>query len=375
MTLPAASQLRDWLVNRRAELRLALRVTIAGAVAFILAHAFSLTQGYWAVITAVIVMQASVGGSLKAAIDRFLGTFAGALYGAAVAAFIPHGSVVQLGGAVVAALAPLAFLAAVRTSFRVAPITALIVLLGTSVQTLGPLASAIERVFEITLGNVVGVTVALFVLPARAHTLLTESAAQVVRLNAQLMAALMNALVAESGGPVGVAPLHASIRASLKQVETAADEASRERKTHLTDAPDPEPLVRTLYRVRHDFVMIGRAASGPLPGALRDRLQPFILTIRDTACALLTELGDALQMRAPPPTSDAIDASLADYAKEMDALRTEHLIEDLPSDAIGRLYALQFAFEQFRQDLDDLTARTHEMALRDRRDGETGEAS
>ncbi|NIX78051.1 FUSC family protein [Microvirga terricola] len=370
MAFPAASKVWDWLVGHRAELRLALRVTIAGAAAFALAHALSLSQGFWAVITAVIVMQASVGGSLKAAIDRFLGTFAGAVYGAAVAAFVPHETVIQTGLAVVVALAPLALLAAVKASFRVAPITALIVLLATTSQTLGPFASAIERVLEITLGNVVGVAVALFVLPARAHTLLTESAAQVVRLNVQLMTAMMNALIAEPGTPGGVAPLHARIRVSLKQVDTAADEAARERKTHLTDAPDPEPLVRTLYRVRHDFVMIGRAASGPLPDAVRDRLRPSILAIRDTACALLNELGDALQMRALPPTSEAFDTSLTRYVREMDALRAEHLMDTLPGDTVGRLYALQFAFEQFRQDLDDLTGRTHEMAVRNGRASE-----
>ncbi|MGO4704797.1 FUSC family protein [Microvirga sp. 2MCAF38] len=366
-----ASQFRDWVSNRRAELRLAFRITIAGGIAFVLAHGFSLTQGYWAVITAVIVMQASVGGSIKAAIDRFLGTFAGAIYGALVAALVPHGSVVQLGAAVVVALAPLALLASIKASFRVAPITALIVLLSASGQSLGPFASAIERVLEITLGNVVGVVVALFVLPARAHTLLTESAAQVLRLNARLMTALMNALIVEPNGSAGVASLHASIRASLKQVETAADEASRERKAHLTDAPDPEPLVRTLYRVRHDFVMIGRAASGPLPDAVRDRLKSSILVIRDSANALLSELGDALQKRAPPPTSDAFVAGLSAYVKEMDALRTEHLIDELPGDTVGRLYALQFGFEQFRQDLDDLIERAGDMGFGSRLDVET----
>lgn len=361
VVVPAAWKLWDWLAGRRAELMLALRVTIAGFVAFALAHALSLPQGFWAVITAVIVMQASVGGSLKAAIDRFLGTFAGAVYGAAVAAFVPHQTVVQLGLTVVVALAPLAFLAAVNASFRVAPITALIVLLATTSQALGPLASAIERVLEITLGNVVGVAVALFVLPARAHTLLTESAAQVVRLNAQLMTAMMNALVAEPGTPAALAPLHARIRASLKKAETAADEAARERRTHLTDAPDPEPLVRTLYRVRHDFVMIGRAASSALPDTVRDRLKPFIITIRDTTAALLNELGDALEKRAPPPTSGAFDESLTAYAREMDVLRS--VIDALPGDEVERLYALQFAFAQFRQDLDDLTTRIHEMAV------------
>ncbi|MFD0462700.1 hypothetical protein ACFQY9_13340 [Microvirga aerilata] len=35
--------------------------------------------------------------------------------------------------------------------------------------------------------------------------------------------------------------LHPRIRAALKKAEAAADEAARERRSHLTDAADPEP--------------------------------------------------------------------------------------------------------------------------------------
>ena len=59
-------------------MRLAVRVAVAGLAAFVLAEALGLTQSYWAVITAVIVIQQSVGGSLKAALDRLAGTLAGA---------------------------------------------------------------------------------------------------------------------------------------------------------------------------------------------------------------------------------------------------------------------------------------------------------
>jgi uncharacterized membrane protein YccC len=55
-----------WLRDHKAELRLGLRMLAAGLLAFVAAHLLALSQGYWAVFTAVIVMQASVGGALKA---------------------------------------------------------------------------------------------------------------------------------------------------------------------------------------------------------------------------------------------------------------------------------------------------------------------
>src|SRR5215217_8282367 len=96
---------------RSAELKLALRVTIAGTLAYSVTKILDLPQGYWAVITAVVVMQASVGGSLKAAVERFSGTLTGAIYGGVIAAFIPHGSALTPGISIILALFPLALLA------------------------------------------------------------------------------------------------------------------------------------------------------------------------------------------------------------------------------------------------------------------------
>jgi len=366
-SLSLIRQSSGWLRRRRAELKLALRVTIAGTLAFAITRALDLPQGYWAAITAVIVMQASVGGSLKAALDRFTGTLAGAIYGAAIAAAIPHTTAIDLALAIVLALFPLALLAAVNPSFRVAPVTSLIMLLPPTGQHLGPLTSALDRVAEITLGNIVGVVVALFILPARAHTLMSEAAAKVVSLNAELLAVFINELTAGPAGRAALQTLHPQIRSALKKAEAAAEEAVRERKSHLTDEADPEPVIRTLYRVRHDLVMIGRAASNPLPEPIRERLSPALIGLRDAAAALLMGLAEALMKRSVPPNPDALEAALQTFTSEMEALRAEAATRDLPSDAFGQIFALRFALEQFRQDVGDLLARAKEMAERRRR--------
>ena len=54
-------------------------MTVAGLLTFGLGELLGVQQVYWAVLTAVIVMQASVGGSIKATLDRLLGTIAGAV--------------------------------------------------------------------------------------------------------------------------------------------------------------------------------------------------------------------------------------------------------------------------------------------------------
>ena len=46
-------------------LKLALRTTLAALITFTVGHLLELPQAYWAVLTSVFVVQASVGGSLK----------------------------------------------------------------------------------------------------------------------------------------------------------------------------------------------------------------------------------------------------------------------------------------------------------------------
>jgi len=143
------ARLGSWLAGSRAELRLVFRITLAGLISFGLGHLVGLAQSYWAVLTSVLVVQASVGGSLKTGFDRMLGTLGGAVWGAIVALAIPHDEIASLALAVAVAIAPLALLVAFRPAFRVAPVTAIIVLLGGVGQAAGPLEAAASRTLEI----------------------------------------------------------------------------------------------------------------------------------------------------------------------------------------------------------------------------------
>ena len=44
-------------------------MTVAGLLVYVLAELFALPQGYWAVFSAIIIAQASVGDSMKATTD------------------------------------------------------------------------------------------------------------------------------------------------------------------------------------------------------------------------------------------------------------------------------------------------------------------
>ncbi len=64
----------EFLRAHPAEWRQALRVVIAVAATLLAIDLFSLPQGYWAVITAVIVVQTSIGCASPPSASRKLAT-------------------------------------------------------------------------------------------------------------------------------------------------------------------------------------------------------------------------------------------------------------------------------------------------------------
>jgi uncharacterized membrane protein YccC len=310
------------LSRRRAEIRHGLRIAAAGMLSYVAANLLGLPQGYWAVFTAVLVVQGSVGGSWKAAVDRLMGTLMGAVYGVAIAAIVPHDNAVTLGLALAISLTPLALVAALYPNYRVAPITAVILLLGSSASTEGPVLAAVLRTIEVSLGGFVGIFVSLFVLPARAHALMGTAANRVLQRLADLLTDLTNGLIAPAKAGAILAG-HDAVRVALTALENNSDEAARERRNYLTDDADPEPVTRTLRRVRHDLVLIGRVGAEPLPRDIARALTPSLEAFRSAATQFLRATGRAFAERQPPPALDDFMEALAALLARMQSIKGE----------------------------------------------------
>ena len=352
----AAHAAGAWLGTHGAELRLALRVTASGLIAFALAELLGLAQGYWAVFTSIIVVQGSVGGSLKAGLDRLLGTLGGAAYGALVGVLIPHAGSLMEGVVLAAAIAPLALLAAVNASFRIAPVTAVIVLLVHSGDAAGPLASAVGRVIEIGLGCLVGLGVSLIVLPSRAHGLLVKTAARGLALEAELLGAASRQ-IAGASDRAALQGINDRVAAVLRRLEAIKGEAEHERRTRLSGAPDPDPLIRSVRRLRSDLIVIARAVATPLPASTLRLLGPSFAEAVAALVDALREMSEALASGRDPPPIDAALAALDRYAAAMEDFRQALPTLDLLEGEAERIFALSFALAQLRGDLGDLVAR------------------
>jgi len=346
--------LRARIVRRRVQIALSLRVTVAAISALAIAQIVDIPLPLWTVLTAVILTQMSVGRSLKATADYLLGTIGGALYGGAIAILIPHESETALLLVLALAVAPLALFAALRANMNVVPVTAIIVLLLPTITHTTPFLSALYRVLEVGLGALVGLAVSFIVLPSSAHRQMRQAAARALDRMARALVELFAGL---SHGGLTNDQLHRlqdGIGTVLIEINTVGSEAERERAAHLSHQPGTGPLRRTLLRLRHDLVIVGRATSVPLPPPLLERLEPALTAIAATAHDYLQMSGAALVAASGPPSIEPFERSLAAYGAEVTAVRQEGLTRSLPGDAAERFFAIGFALEQVHKNFLDL---------------------
>src|SRR5260221_379404 len=113
------------------------------------------------------------------------------------------------------------------------------------------------------VGIALGFAVSILVLPYRAEQQLVDRVAAGLRLLADLNATLLEPR--DAAHLATLDGLNARMRALLASCETTAADVEREHRLHLAGRRDPEPLFRTLRRLRSDAAIIERA-GGALGG-------------------------------------------------------------------------------------------------------------
>jgi uncharacterized membrane protein YccC len=258
-------------------------------------------------------------------------------------------------------VAPLALLSALNPAFSIAPFTGALVLLAPTLIKIGPIESAFYRVIEVSVGAISALIVSLVVLPARAHGMAIRAAAAMLELLAQALPELIAGLTHGRDRAV-IQQIQDRIGEAFVRANTMAAEAKHEGMTNFASRFDQEPLLRTLLRMRHDVVMIGRAAVLPLPEPLKSRLESPLARVSETAAAYLRGASAALIARSDPPPLDAAAGALEAFAAEIELLRREGSLRDLPSDVLERIFTLGFAFEQLHRNFNDLARCVAELA-------------
>lgn len=327
----------------RTHWRMVSRLLIGAFGAYSCAEFFGFAQSFWSVVTALVVIQANVGGTVTAGIDRLVGTVAGALVGAVVTPILALDAPVWV--ALLLALVPLAFMAATRPGYRIAPITGVIVILaGADFHPFW--LGAAYRVLEISLGTVFGVLVSLLVFPSHAHRGIRRQCARAMGP----LADLLDRFLTERGriSVDRINPLHDKVRAAIAVAEKSVQDARREPGARHMDLGVE---IRALRRIHSDVIFVGRATYDWPPEARWPALDHAIEELSDVFHRSFDALGHALTHGGSTAAVRNLDLAIG---KVIEALSTPpEQAADLPVGAQQKLGVLPFTIQTLRRDIVD----------------------
>lgn len=146
---------RRWQVSslNREWLGISTRTALAAVVSLEVARLMKLPQAYWAPITAIVVIQSTVGAALKVSGQRFAGTALGAVAGALLSTHFGNSVIVFTAGVFALGLLSAA-LHIDRSAYRFAGITVSIVMLIPGGAP--PWIIGLHRFTEVSVGILVG---------------------------------------------------------------------------------------------------------------------------------------------------------------------------------------------------------------------------
>ena len=138
-----------WPRVERRELVHAARTTIVAVGSLLIARLCRLPEAYWAAITAMIVMQSTLGAALAISKQRLIGTALGSLMGALLATYAARNVAVFAAGILLCGII-CAVLHMERSAYRYAGITLTIIML--VIRSEPAWVIAIHRFIVISLG-------------------------------------------------------------------------------------------------------------------------------------------------------------------------------------------------------------------------------
>ena len=335
----------------------AARTLTACALAEAVSVALHLPQPYWAMITALAILQNSTVQTLNAGRDQTIGAVLGALTGVgaiALTLLVGHRLAIFF-----LALLPLALATAWRPSLRMSCITLIIVVL-VPTET-GIFTRALDRVLEIVIGVGSGILVASVLFRSRAQRLAYDRAAEALRAMAGQSRLILTADADNRRDRVAIDAGHEHIAALITETLTAAEDARRE-----GGSPAPHThrfaarLVPLLRRLQSDLLFIDRAVAllpatpdadaHPRPAGFDAAFgcRPAQPAMREAGEALAARLADLAAETAATTRAGLDTAASRDAATAVDTA-----IDALDKD---RSLALRFVLRMAGRDAGDLAA-------------------
>lgn len=335
--------------------RHALRTALAASITYALTQFLGLDQGYWAVFSSILVMQANVGSSLAASWARLLGTAAGAALGALVASLFGPG-LWTTTAAMFLGILLCSRLAANNETLRLASLTAALVLCLHAPGS-NPFWLGLTRFLEVALGIVVALAIS-FAWPSRARVVLRHGLSKGLEHLAGLTAALMDSRMQGSYDRQRI--FHhkdAVLRLSLRNRQLL--QAARREPGASGQRGKLQALLELEERMAEHLLTMDHAIENAPAEGFHLHLSAELAEMGAAVQATMLELAQALPApQAPPPGILArLDSALDTAADKLLALRPTRVIAGYDLDEVMHFYSFYHALRETAREVRKLAER------------------
>ena len=332
-------------------IKVGIKTGLAGTIAYAVYAIWHLHQGYWAVFAALVVTQANLGASWKAALDRTIGSTAGAV---AAALLMPLLAKERFGVAIMLFILATFFgyLTALYPAFSAAGFTAAIILVFGGISE--PWHTAWLRVLYTTEGAVIAFLVGALLWPVRAREVLRQKIANILQGAAALYRAVTAAAIEGVDNEQRIRELDRRLHDLRRGITQQMDEARAELSFSRFNESAYQRVVEIGDQIRRRLTAMAEDTSLYIHAPVAPGLVPSMPTLAENTAAHFDSLARAVRNPGTQLSSTDLEVSVRAMDADLAKLRAERTTAPFALDRMLPFWALVFNLREIAQDLREL---------------------
>ena len=334
-----------------ASLKQGIKTGLAGTITYAIYTGFYLPQGYWAVFAALVVTQANLGASWKAALYRTIGSTAGALAAALLIPVLGRGPIGVL--IVLFLLASLfGYLTSLHPSFSAAGFTAALILVfgGTG----EPWHAAWLRVLYTVEGAFIAFAVGVLIWPVHAREGLRLKIATILDGAGVLYRAITAAALQGINNEDEVRQLDRQLHDLRRGITQQMDEARGELAFSRFNQSAYQRVVDWGDQVRRRLTAMAEDSSLYVHAQVDPGMVPSLPRLAERTATNFTLLAEAARHPGQELDSSGLDDAIRDLDFDLAKLRAQRATTPFALDRMLPFWALVFNLREIAQDLKQL---------------------
>jgi uncharacterized membrane protein YccC len=322
-----------------------LKTAVASAGAMAAYEGLHLQHGYWAVISAIIVLQSNLGRSIRASSNRLIGTAIGATIGAVTFHFTGR----SVGGLAIAVGLTIwvCTLARLFDSFRLAGVTASIVMLigeGTALRT------GVDRFVDVALGVLIALLVTS-IWPSRARADLRKAIAHTFHDVAGLLGSCMDCVLTGNCDSGEIERKKASLTAQVARNAELRADVDREPRSGGREDRALVSLQQTVERIRGHIFGMTLAAQRMQADSFHRSLDPALRDVAGQVQQGLNAIAQTVASDKPIQPLPDLEPAIERLEHEFAALRQTGASLQFDFEELLRFYAFYYRLREVVEDL------------------------